>query len=364
MYADPEVAAPPEPEPLPNLQGLAAAGTLVGTPRDEAEAEADDPPAKDPGPDPGDDLATTMASPAPIWAEEFTEPEEWDAAEPHRVADPAPPADQPARPLFADHERRVPPGAPLPPPPPTGGPGAPVSTAAAAGGNGPDTGTGTGSRYWPFDDPDETSGFSGKEGRSWLQLAGIVALCVALVVAVFIAFDLGKGKHQPSGTAATTAPATPTVTGSAIRIVSAHDFDPEGDPPEENPGETALAIDGKPDTGWHTMTYKGDAALGGLKSGVGLVLDLGSEQKVGSVQVRLAGSPTGLELFATPPGDDNPPVELADARRVTGTTADGTTVVLRADPTVRTRFLVVWLTRLPAVSGGFRGEITEVTVRS
>jgi hypothetical protein len=31
---------------------------------------------------------------------------------------------------------------------------------------------------------------------------------------------------------------------------------------------------------------------------------------------------------------------------------------------VRTRFLVVWLTKLPAVTGGYRGEIAEVTVRS
>ena len=352
-----------------------------------------------------------MAAAAPLWAEELAEPEEWQptpttkpttkpttqpatqpatqprteaspqvpgpapapapapAPEPplnetrHRVAEP----DQPAaveRPLFADHERRVPPGAPV----------VPVASAGAGSGTtgdgltgGPPTsggpGTDTSSRFWPFDDPDETGGPSGKEGRSWLQLAAIVALCIAVVVAVFIAFGLGHGKNAPSATP-TTPPPTPTDTGSPIKIVAVHDFDPEGDPPEENPGQVGLAVDGNPDTGWRTLTYKGDAALGGLKSGVGLVLDLGSEQAVGSVQVRLGGSPTDLELFATPPGDDNPPVELADTRRVAGVTADQQTTVLRADPAVRTRFLVVWLTRLPAVPGGFRGEIAEVAVRS
>jgi hypothetical protein len=94
------------------------------------------------------------------------------------------------------------------------------------------------------------------------------------------------------------------------------------------------------------------------------VLDLGSEQQVGSVEVSLAGSPTDLELFATPPGDNDPPADLADARRVAGTTVDTSSGILRADPKVRTRFLVVWLTKLPAVAGGYRGEITEVTVRS
>ena len=113
------------------------------------------------------------------------------------------------------------------------------------------------------------------------------------------------------------------------------------------------------------MTYKDDAHLGGLKSGVGLVLDLGSEQDVGSVEVKLVGSPTDLELFATPPGVDDPPAELSDARRLTGATADSDTAILRLEKTQRTRFLVVWLTKLPPVSGGgFRGEITEVAVRS
>ncbi len=31
---------------------------------------------------------------------------------------------------------------------------------------------------------------------------------------------------------------------------------------------------------------------------------------------------------------------------------------------VRTRYLLVWLTRLPPVPGGFRGEITNISVRS
>jgi hypothetical protein len=228
----------------------------------------------------------------------------------------------------------------------------------------PSSTNGTGSRYWPFEDPDDSRGFSGKEGRSWLQLAGIVALSIAVLVAMFVAFNIGRGDDTQPSAPTTSAPATPTVTGSPIRVVGAHDFDPEGDPPEENPDQVPLAIDGKPDTGWRTMTYKDNPRLGGLKSGVGIVLDLGSEQEVGSVQVDLVGSPTDLELYATAPGVSDPPAELADLQRVTAATADGTTVLLRAHPVVHTRYLVIWLTRLPAVAGGYRGEIAEVTVRS
>lgn len=345
MYDEPEPAEPTEEPALPDLRapanalaGPASSVTDVATP---VEAGAPD-------------LDATMAAPAPIWTEEFTEPEAWDAPAP-----PPEPEDKPHRPLFADHDRRVPPGAPPPPAPQPASP--PVAAAA------PDlpSDTGTGSGFWPFDDPEDTGSFSGKEGRSWLQLAAIVAVCIAVLAAMFVAFDLGRGgDEEPSGTQTTTAPAEPTVTGSPVRVVAASDFDPEGDPPEENPDQVGLAIDGKPDTGWRTLTYRDNPLLGGLKSGVGLVLDLGTEQEVGSVEVQLAGTPTDLELFATAPGVDDPPAELADARRLTGLTADGTTALLRIEPGQRTRFLVVWLTKLPPVAGGFRGEIAEVTVRS
>jgi serine/threonine protein kinase len=347
MYDDP-VTPQTEPEPSPALEPGAGP---VPPPDGAADTSPDAVAAQtvtatvDP--------EATMAAPAPIWVEELAEPEPWIPPPP-----PPPLADIPERPLFADHERRVPAGAPPPytPPPATTSTPPPSST---------DTGTGTGgeARYWPFEDPEDTGSFSGKEGRSWLQLAGIVALCIAVLAAMFVAFDFGRGDDDKPATATTSAPPSATVTGSPLRVSSAQDFDPEGDPPEENPDQVPLAVDGKPGTGWRTLTYKDDAHLGGLKSGVGILLDLGSEQEVGSVQVDLAGSPTSLELYATAPGVDSAPAELADTRRVAAATADGATAVLRT-PTVRTRFLVVWLTSLPPVTGGFRGEIAEVTVRS
>jgi serine/threonine protein kinase len=341
MYDEP-AAAVPQPEEAP--PGLVSPAPETPAP--------DDGPAPDPVVDPD----ATMAAPPPLWTEEYDEPEAWQPPPP-----PPPLEEVPHRPLFADHERRVPPGAPPPPPPRPATSPTPGTDATGTGTHGH---TGTGSRYWPFEDePEDTGSFSGKEGRSWLKLAALVGLAIAVLVGMFVAFDIGRGNDPGPSATRTTAPATPTVTGSPIPIVGAQDFDPEGDG-AENPDQVALAIDGKPDTGWRTLTYRGNPQLGGLKSGVGLVLDLGSEQQVGSVEVSLVGSPTDVELFATPPGVNDPPADLADARRIAGTTVDSTTGILRADPEQRTRFLVVWLTKLPAATGGYRGEITEVTVRS
>ena len=68
--------------------------------------------------------------------------------------------------------------------------------------------------------------------------------------------------------------------GADRRAITATDFDPQGDPPEENPELAALAVDGDPDTAWHTQTYDQNFGPGGLKTGVGLILDLGATHDV------------------------------------------------------------------------------------
>ena len=56
---------------------------------------------------------------------------------------------------------------------------------------------------------------------------------------------------------------------------------------------------------------------------------------------------------------------MRSGRNVTGrVTADSTTAVLRFSERPRTRYLVLWLTRLPEADRGFQGQVAEVTVRS
>ena len=44
----------------------------------------------------------------------------------------------------------------------------------------------------------------------------------------------------------------------------------------------------------------GNPKLGGLKSGVGLLVDLGKPTEVGQVRLTLLGSPTSLQILAAP----------------------------------------------------------------
>ena len=285
-----------------------------------------------------------------------------------RPAPPPPFEDLPERPLFAGTERRAPRHSASSetvstPVPGTGG--AVAALADDTGTSGTSPGIGDTGGFWPFVDAsdDRNDVHTGKEGRGWLRMGIIAVVLLVVVVAMGIAFNRGRqdggGTASPGGSTSSAAPAT----GARIPVVKATAFDPLGDG-SENSGEVAKAIDGDPATGWQTSTYYNNPALGGLKAGVGVLLDLGSDKNPASVAIRFKGQPTGVELYAASSGVTRAPDTLDQLTKVGAQSAAATTTTIRLDGKPRTRYLLVWLTRLPAVPGGYRGEITDVVVRS
>ena len=141
-----------------------------------------------------------------------------------------------------------------------------------------------------------------------------------------------------------------------LGIAGVRAIDPEGDG-EEHDEEASLAADRDPATAWTTMEYYDPLEL--QKSGVGLVLDLGAPADVAEVVVRPRGGPTDFEVrVGRRPGSSPGAFGEFDAT----SNATGTTTLRVAEP-VRARYVLVWLTELPAVDGNYRGSISEVTVR-
>ncbi len=150
-----------------------------------------------------------------------------------------------------------------------------------------------------------------------------------------------------------------------LSIQGAQDLDPLPDGSgDENPDLVPLATDGNPSTAWQTRTYFDNPALGGQKDGVGLIVDLGRVQDVSKVEVTLQGEPTDLELRAAPESASSAPTESADDyETVAELKSAGTDAAFELDEPVRTQFLLVWLTKLPAESAGnFVGRIAEIKV--
>ena len=115
------------------------------------------------------------------------------------------------------------------------------------------------------------------------------------------------------------------------------------------------------------MQYLRNPKLGGLKRGVGLVVDLGTAQPVSEVRLTLSGKGTDVELRVPandPAGTVKPPLTSdRDWRSVAKQSQAGATATLTPGEPVATRYVLVYLTSLPKEGQGYRGGIYEVEVR-
>lgn len=141
------------------------------------------------------------------------------------------------------------------------------------------------------------------------------------------------------------------------------DLDPQGTDGSENPDLVPLAYDGDPATAWETWQYEGSPEFGNLKDGLGLVVDLGPDTTITQFSVAFTGEPTSYSLYASAPGATEPPTDVtglgAPIRTVEGA---GPSSRQRLEPTVTTRYVVLWLTSLPEESPNFyRGVVNEIS---
>jgi hypothetical protein len=207
-------------------------------------------------------------------------------------------------------------------------------------------------------------GFLRNEGR-WLgwTLALVVLAGALVVIGVTLAGDdLARllGRDEAPGT--TAAPST-TAGSTAVRIAEAHSFDPlsSDTDKQENERQALLAIDRDRNTAWRTEGYN-SPNLGGLKSGVGLLLDLGSARRASRLNLTLTGGGADLTVYAAN-GDlpaTVPPQgwQQVDSKRDAG---QQVTVDLPEDAH---QYYLVWFTSLPSDGGKYRGGIADARVTS
>lgn len=330
-----DVPAVPEGDDAPTITTPATEQTAA---EQTAVAEAEESPPTEPG---------LPAFEAHEYDHEWTKPRE-DPAPPPPLLEPPPP-----KPLFTDEPRRPRAGAEQSLPSPAVPP--PAQLAPEPGGRP--------AGYWPFSGahprPD-TEELEKVPGRRWLRLAIGVAVAAILVVCVALAVNGTQGRgpfaRNNSGTRSAPSP-TPSAAPALVRGLTVRDFDPYGDPPNEYPDLVHLAHDGDPATTWRTSTYRQQFGPDGLKPGLGLILDLKETYAVDKVHLDLVGQPTGVSIYVS----DRAPTEAPSGTPAATATLDASgDVMLHGAP--RGRFVTVWITRLPAVSDGFRAEVGEVSV--
>ena len=220
---------------------------------------------------------------------------------------------------------------------------------------------GNGRRRPPVDEPKPRGSWGGRI----LILLAILALLSVIAMAQFLVKgainkDQGSGKNATETPQATT---SETPTSATVKIVSGKDFDPPPGNGAEHPEDVPNTFDGKASTTWTTMSYKRRADLGGTKDGVGIVYDLGQMTSVSQVTVNLVGEGTDLELMVPKADANTSPTAASGWKSVATVEGAGASAELKPSAAVESRYVLVWLTKLPQEGSGYRGEISEVTVQ-
>lgn len=199
----------------------------------------------------------------------------------------------------------------------------------------------------------------------------LVVVLLSLAIGVAAVLQIGSCRQRnPPPSGATSQPGGPSsVQPEPLEIAAVSVFDPhaDGGDGQENPAQAPLAVDGDAGTVWPTLQYVGNPVFGGLKPGVGLVLDLGAPRSVTAVQLALSNAPNGIQLMV--PGQPigqgvNPPTSgVAEWQAVVTDQAAGRDVTLTPPSPVTSRWVLVYFTRLPQLpSGQYGSGIAEATV--
>ncbi|MFJ8627547.1 protein kinase family protein [Kitasatospora sp. NPDC093550] len=168
----------------------------------------------------------------------------------------------------------------------------------------------------------------------------------------------------PSVTSSSPSPQASTHNPVPIPIKDAQSYNPLGDGPEgtESIGK---AIDGDPNTAWTTGWYRDQLGpkAPALKPGTGLLIDLGSQQSVSSVNVQFLGGEQSAELRLPTGSATTNPMQARPESFTVVAKKSGTNVEYTLDSPVTTRYLLIWLTGLTKDGDEkYRGHVAEVKV--
>lgn len=147
-------------------------------------------------------------------------------------------------------------------------------------------------------------------------------------------------------------------TGELSEVATVTSYDPLGDN-EENADQALLAIDSDNETAWTTASYN-KADMSG-KAGVGLIVDLGTEKEVYSVEIDFISTGHTAEIYVI----NSTEPDFATELKFGDTNPNESSSKVSVTEPASGRYVLIWLTPdLPeAESGEFQGGISEIRVR-
>ncbi|MFG2114954.1 protein kinase family protein [Streptomyces sp. NPDC048718] len=152
-----------------------------------------------------------------------------------------------------------------------------------------------------------------------------------------------------------------------LTIAAAQEYAPDG--PLQNANNVGATYDKDPSTYWRTKSFFEGPVLAPFRQGVGIVYDLGSEQRLASVSIdlRYGGNHTAATMYAadslSPGGSPDSMKKLATA------TTSGSSLPMTLKSPEKVRYVLIWFTALPHSgadqysNAGYKQAVTNVSFK-
>ena len=209
--------------------------------------------------------------------------------------------------------------------------------------------------------PINSRSFLRSEGRWLASVLALVALS-ALLTAVGVATGVFEIRGVPSLTAPEdeqAQPTTPAVRPRALRINELKTLDPDGSPPTENDEFLVNLTDDDTASRWRTDRY-GNENFGGLKEGLGIVVDMGQTVQLSTVTLTTPSPGINYDLRVADEASNDP-----DAWERVGAVESASVEdsVQLASQQIQTRYLLIWIVGpLVQYDGGWTAAFSELKI--
>jgi serine/threonine protein kinase len=199
------------------------------------------------------------------------------------------------------------------------------------------------------------------------SLVGVVIVVVLLAIAVG-GWAISRSVHQtPAAQASHPQQSTGLASSAAsvvLKPVNVSIFNLAGTP--DDPADAPNIMNPGAGTSWHTQYYVGNPKFGGLKTGVGLLLDMGGSVKLSSVTVQFGTTcctAAQIEIGASPTVSQ---ANLASFTSVQSSTTAAGATTFNVTSSATGRYVLIWITSLPPLTGQsdhYEAWVYDVTVR-
>lgn len=153
-----------------------------------------------------------------------------------------------------------------------------------------------------------------------------------------------------------------------LKIVDAGEYYPDGQP--QHADQAKLTYDGDRGTYWQSNSfYEGPELKPVVKEGVGIIYDLGADQRISSASIglRYGGPHTTATLYAA--DSLSPSAPLSSMKKLGTVTTSDTTAKITFKKPAKAQYVLVWITAMPYAprseysNAGYKQGLTEVSFR-